>query len=446
MAINTTRFPLRGTQPRSATMRRRPQPPRPSDDEILGLVTSVARPTPNPQASGGALASAAQMPRPKIKPEAQGAASQVRQPSVGEGVENVQADPQTGADGQSVNGLATENADVNATGESSLSPEDEQILGAHPQLRAAWDTAQEFRSVFATPAAAQDAKSQLDELDSMFFSGDPSSQAALAARIHELSPEAFHGLAEAMQAHATQVGKQDPAPQSAQPQEPEAVTDNISRRVASAPSAQSPLSQTPVQVRQQGAPGSGSVSRNVAPAPSRNTTPTAHNSAELPNGVARATQLAFFHSTNSAAVHQVLAAIESQVTHLLPASISAPTKTRIVGEIYRDLGSALSANRQLGQQLREAFRSGVGDAAHQRAIVALVAGRARQALPSIARRVINEWTHGVVSANQDKLSRQSSSAKRVDISGAASDGVKRRPASPRDVDYKRLSDADILNM
>jgi hypothetical protein len=443
MAINTTRFPLRGAQPRSATTRRGPQPVRPSDDEILGLVTSVARPTQNPQPVGRASTSPVQVQRPTIKPAAQSAASQVQQQNVGEGVDSV---PQAATDGQSVNGSPAEDTEANGTGQSSLTPEVEQILDAHPQLRAAWDTAQEFQSVFATPAAAQDAKSQLDELDSMFFSGDPSSQAALAARIHELSPEAFHALTQAMQAHAAQIGKQNPAPPSAQLQDANAVADNVSNSGSSTSSAQNLPSQTPVQSRREGTSDSASASRNTASVHSRSMNPAAQNSAELQNGAVRAAQLAFFHSTNSAAVHQVLAAIESQVTHLLPASISAPTKTRIVGEIYRDLGSALSANRQLGQQLRQAFRSGAGDGAHQRAIVALVAGRARQALPSIARRVINEWTHGVVSANHDKLSRQSDSAKRIDISGAASDGVKRRPVSPRDVDYKRLSDADILNL
>jgi hypothetical protein len=45
MAVNTTRFPLRGTQPRSAS--RRAPSPHPRDDEILGLVTTVARPARN---------------------------------------------------------------------------------------------------------------------------------------------------------------------------------------------------------------------------------------------------------------------------------------------------------------------------------------------------------------------------------------------------------------
>lgn len=443
MAINTTRFPLRGAQPRSATTRRGAQPVRPSDDEILGLVTSTARPAQKPQPAGGTPASPSQVQWPKSKPGAQDAAPQAGQLSAGEDLQTL---PQSATDGQSVSGSPAEDAGANATGESSLTPELEQILDAHPQLRGAWDTAQEFQSVFATPAAAQDAKSQLDELDSMFFSDDPSSQAALAARIHELSPEAFHALAQAMQTHGAQIGKQNSAPASAPPQQANAAADNASSSGAATPSAQSPVSQTPVQGRPQSASDPASTSRNVAPTHSRSANPAAQSSPELQSAATRATQLAFFHSTNSAAVRQVLGAIESQVTRLLPASISAPTKTRIVGEIYRDLGSALSANRQLGDQLRQAFRSGTGDAAHQRAIVALVAGRARQALPAIARRVINEWTHGVVSANQEKLARQSSSAKRVDISGAASDGVKRRPVSPRDVDYKRLSDADILNL
>lgn len=461
MAINTTRFPLRSTQPRSATMRRVTQPPRPSDDEILGLVTAVARPEATPAVpqvgkvsthksapvvphENGPIATAPHVTGARLAepPNSQSSSSDAAPGTVAEDDAQGTAVPQAGF---------------------VLTPEIAQVLDAHPQPRAAWDTAQQFESIFSSPAAAQDAKSQLDELDGMFFSGDPSAQAALAARIHELSPEAFHSLTQAMQAHAAKAAAEN----SGRATSSQNVDTNVSftreSQNSAAPAQMAPASQgltTGAAV-----PSSGRVSRaptveaksgavdttpSVSPATtaSRSGDPSAAQSApELQGTARRAAQLAFFHSTNSAAVHQVLAAIESQVTHLLPASASAATRTRIVGEIYRDVGSALSSNRQLGHQLREAFRSGAGDVAHQRTIVALVAGRARQALPSIARRVINEWTHGVVSANQEKHSRQSASAKRVDISGAASsDGVNRRAVSPRDVDYKRLSDADILNL
>ncbi|HKF50741.1 MAG TPA: hypothetical protein VKB26_00390, partial [Candidatus Acidoferrales bacterium] len=398
MAVNTTRFSLRGTQPRSSTSRRTSQ--QPSDDEILGIRTTVARPSPSapddPQESANASPAQSFQAANSVT-DVQGAASTTQHDAQG------------------------------TSAQAAVSPDLAQVLDAHPQLREAWDSAQQFRSVFATPAAAQDAKNQLDELDGMFFSAKPGDQAALAARIHDLSPSAFQGLTQAMQAHAAKVAARnsDAAPNVADSNSAGTPASSTDSSADSASSQAAPVSMPVASA----APASAVAEpvRTHAPATAAVNTPA-------PTDPHHAAQVAFFHSTNSAAVHQVLAAIETQVNHLLPSGVSAPTKTRIVGEIYRDLGSVLGANRQLGHQLREAFRSGAGDAAHQQAIVSLVTGRARQALPSIARRVINEWTHGVVAANQEKLSRHESAAKRVDISGAgSSDGVNRKPVSPRDV-------------
>jgi hypothetical protein len=158
-------------------------------------------------------------------------------------------------------------------------------------------------------------------------------------------------------------------------------------------------------------------------------------------------QAEFFHATNAAAVEGVLEAIESQVERLLPEGVSKSARGRVVGEIYRELDTTLRSNRQLTQQMRDAFRSGALDADHQRAIVSLVTGRARQALPAVAKRVLNEWTSTIVAANHDRRTRQRTAERRVDIagsSGSATDG--HRGASPREINYSRMSDADILNM
>ncbi len=158
-------------------------------------------------------------------------------------------------------------------------------------------------------------------------------------------------------------------------------------------------------------------------------------------------QMEFFHSTNAAAVSSVVDAIESQVERLLHEGISESARNRVVGEIYRELDTTLRGNRALGQQMRDAFRSGALDEEHQRAIVSLVTGRARQALPGVAKRVLNEWTTTVVSANHERRARQRTAERRVDIAGsggAGNDG--RRAVTSRDVDYKRMSDADILNL
>jgi hypothetical protein len=75
----------------------------------------------------------------------------------------------------------------------------------------------------------------------------------------------------------------------------------------------------------------------------------------------------------------------------------------------------------------------------------LVTSRARQALPAVAKRVLNEWTNTIVSANQDRRARQRNAERRVEISGSGgNDG--RKAISSRDIDYRRMSDGDILNL
>jgi hypothetical protein len=61
--------------------------------------------------------------------------------------------------------------------------------------------------------------------------------------------------------------------------------------------------------------------------------------------------------------------------------------------------------------------------------------------------VLNEWTSTIVSAANERRTRQRTAERRVDIAGsggAGNDG--RRSMSPRDLDYARLTDADILNL
>lgn len=430
MSVNSTKLPAPSSaQGRMSTLRRGLRSKGPNEDEILGLVTSVARPV---------AASA--------DPDAQFFTDNTKNGA---------------ATAPGPEAIETESAPAKNQGAGAQAPatshEVAQVFDSHPELRDAVEAAQQFRAVFPTPAAAQDAKAQLDELDSMFFSGAPADHTALAARIHELSPDAFQGLASAMNAHAARVAAGNTSPSSP------STSQDLAEQGGGAPSGSSVVPQS----KKQAGDGVESPSAHSSNAGQSAALPGARSvvNADRPASAIsstmqtidprRAAQAVFFHSTNAAAVQKVVAAIESQVNQLLPESISSGAKTRIVGEIYRDLDYALRGNPQLGKQLREAFASAAGDAAnpaadtraHQQAIVTLVTGRARQALPAIAKRVINEWTHSVVSANRERLARHESAAKRVDIAGAgASDGVNRKPVSPREVDYKRLSDSDILNL
>ncbi|MHB8539418.1 MAG: hypothetical protein ACYDCD_00540 [Candidatus Acidiferrales bacterium] len=424
MAVSTTKFPAHGARFRSLTARgtsaqssKRP----PSDDEILGLVTAVQRPTSiagdddaNMDAAGSDAGNAA------------------------------------GSDAASNLNGAADNSDVDSTANDAMPVALAKLADADPQVRQVLEDAQAYRVVFPSPQAAQDAKNQLDELDKMFFSAQPNDHAALAARIHELSPEAFQSFAHAVQAHAAKVGATSDqtlgtaAANGTTPNESNGsratnlsgdIAQNAANQKASVGDVAQGYSSRPAES------ANGVVQRNPG------TGDAAQPAAVPPSDPHRTAQIAFFHDTNAAAVEHILGAIHAQVNRLLPDSVPAGTRNRIVGEVYREIDSTLRANRQLGKQLREAFQAGSGDSAHQRAIVTLVAGRAKQALPSVAKRVIGEWTQSIVAANRERLSRHEAASKRVDIAGGgSSDGVNRKPISPRDVDYRRLSDADILNL
>ena len=286
----------------------------------------------------------------------------------------------------------------------------EEFLEANPDLRRARDDAQEYRKVFASPEDARQANAligDLNRLDALFFSRSPEDHAELARSIAELDPMAFDSLVKAMSA---EVGKR--GPRESRGAEPERRADQEANPQAKQRAEAPPQAQS-------SSPGAG-----LSPA-----------------------QAEFFQTTNAAAVQGVVDAIETQVERLLPEGASKTTRSRVVGEIYRELDAALRENQQLALQLRDAFRSGGLDASHQRAIVSLITGRARQALPSVAKKVMNEWTSTILAANHDRRARQRAAERRVDIAGsggAANDG--RRATSPRDIDYSHMSDSDILNL
>jgi hypothetical protein len=290
-----------------------------------------------------------------------------------------------------------------------------EVLDANPELRSAWQDAQAYRKVFATPQEAQEATAllaDLNRLDTLFFSQRPEDHRQLAHAIAELDPTAFASLARAINAHLANSGARGQARNEPSRARPDG--DSFAARSDSHVDRTERTEENPAR-------------------------------AEVPGVTER--QAEFFQAANASAVEGVLEAIESQVERLLPEGVNRNTRTRVVGEIYRELDTSLRSNRQLAQQLREAFRSGTLDAEHQRAVVSLIVGRARQALPGVAKRVLQEWTTTLVAANQERRARQRTAERRVDIAGTSGSGNDgRRAIGPRDIDYTRMSDADILNL
>jgi hypothetical protein len=391
-------------------------------------------------------------------------------------------------------------ASVNATNAHATIPEPAHLratLDANPELRAAWRDATAYRESFATPDAAREATALLadvNHMDALFFSRRPEDHASLARAIANMDPAAFTSLAQAMQSIAAgsvaqallpvpqattsalaphlqpRANTSENSPQAAwlhdesstqphatqaqarMPVLPETASNAHPQSRNSSPADHAEQNQNQLQIPRyarndntlRDADADGLRTAGVSPAP---LTSSPHAQLAANSATANEPQLAFLHAANAAAVEGVVAAIEAQVARLLPEGVAKNARTRVVGEIYRELDSSLRSNPQFAAQLRDAFRSGSVDDGHQRAIVSLLTGRARQALPGVAKRVLSEWTSTIVSAANERRTRQRTAERRIDIagsSGAGNDG--RRSMSPRDLDYARLTDADILNL
>jgi hypothetical protein len=373
--------------------------PRATDDEILGIVS----PRKNPSRDAAQL---------EFDFDAADATDNA-DPTAGTFSDALAARPAPLPSAQDENSIAPGAQASNVRATSSPEPAHlRATFDANPELRAAWHDASAYRESFATPDAAREATTLLadvNHMDALFFSRRPEDHASLARAIANLDPAAFASLANAMQTIAAGSTHASTAPP-----------------VAQASADRQPTEMMPVLPE---------------------TANQAHAQLAANSVAANESQLAFLHSANAAAVEGVVAAIEAQVQRLLPEGVAKNARTRVVGEIYRELDSSLRSNPQFTAQLRDAFRSGSLDDGHQRAIVSLLTGRARQALPGVAKRVLSEWTSTIVSAANERRTRQRTAERRIDIagsSGAGNDG--HRSMSPRDVDYARLTDADILNL
>ncbi|MGH9724401.1 MAG: hypothetical protein ACRD41_04985 [Candidatus Acidiferrales bacterium] len=389
-----------------------------TDDEILGLVSDAM--SRDREVSRETDEDAARSARQRKNANGANAASSENGTNRGNGETDANA-----ARGASSEGLAEDPGAVNAA-DGSVPENLRAAMEENPELRQAWQEAQDYREIFATPQAAREATAMLGDLnrlDELFFSRRPEDHAELARTVAQLDPAAFASLSRAMAAVVEQNGG-----------------NGAASGVAATHSAPQNASANSLP------DADATIPRETAAKPAANEAAQALNATTAPAGLTPA-QSEFFQAANASAVEGVLEAIESQLDRLLPENMPARARTRVAGEVYRELDAALRGNRQFTEQMRRAFQSGALDAGHQRAIVSLVTRQARQALPGVAKRVLNEWTSALVTANAERRERQRSAERRVDIAGTGGGGREsRRSASPRDIDYSRMSDADILNL
>jgi hypothetical protein len=260
----------------------------------------------------------------------------------------------------------------------------------------------------------------LAEFDAGFYSGDAASRTALAQSLFSSDPAAFRAMfdeaARLLGVTASpREGKNSDARESASREPTPALVDNSAATNAAA------------QNNSANAPGT-----------------------DAPAAFPAESYRAFEASTNEAVASDVRSAITRTLGQVLPEGVAEGAAKRIGDDIFGEVGKLLAADAQLSSQVGEALRGWRFGQTEQQQVASLLSGRARQILPSVARRVIGEWTNSVLSTARTRATRSDAAARRVDVGGAASGEAAARGAArtlrPREIDYARTSDDDIFAM
>ena len=155
----------------------------------------------------------------------------------------------------------------------------------------------------------------------------------------------------------------------------------------------------------------------------------------------------FEAATNDDVARKMHEAIDRSLTSALPDGVAAGARRRIGEDIFREVHAALSGDRELSRRVGDTLRDWRFDASARQQVVALVSGRARAVLPEVARRVVAEWTSSVLASDRAKTARIDAAASRRDITGGRlPEPVAGNMPRSRDLDYRRLSDEEILGM
>ena len=364
----------------------------------------------------------------------------------------------------------------------------EMFPGGAGEARALRQAAQETESLRASAAELQQAAQAVEQIDAAIFSGDARAQGEVVAELARANPAAFRQLfAEAARVLA---GMSPASPNDfttsarSEASRPGGVR-NPSVGVADALEQQRDSSSSrPFDIQKSSQGKEAGTPRNdsgVGSSPSQNsgdggqegheprvashqspvtnhqspvTGPTSGTTAGGPQ-FDPAAYASFERTTNDAVARDVRAAIGDTLARVLPDGVAEGAARRIGEDIFHEIHRALAADRALSEQVASLLRAPVATgqgwrfgAGEQQRIASLLAGRARQLVPSVARRVVGEWTSSVLGAAGAKAARQAAASSRVDIGapGGVPDSMPLRPAAARGVNYAAMSDDEILSM
>lgn len=328
------------------------------------------------------------------------------------------------------------------------------------EARALWEGAQRaekeaasYREVFAKPEDARAAAERarvLDDIDRAYFAGDATQRAQLAAMMMRENPAAFREMVfEGLRALEA----------AEQPGNVRSVASAVGATLASSTAH-----------RNGSQPGGASPALTAQPS----SQPQQHDDS------AQQTQLAayamFEKAANDDLERSVGSAIERTLAQALPsltraggpsgagAQHAAPLQARLAAAIRQDVEKALQGDRQLGEQVAQILSAKRLDNETRAHVVRLIGERAQELVPGAAKRALNDWTQTTLAAHRGKNARVDAASTRREVTPAAPgpgnsqahDGRHKepahstrrneRPASKGRVDYRKLSDDQILDL
>jgi len=131
---------------------------------------------------------------------------------------------------------------------------------------------------------------------------------------------------------------------------------------------------------------------------------------------------------------------------------------RLAAAVRKDVEAALKNDRQLAEQVAQiisgkrpgeaGMRTAHFDDASRAQVVRLIGERAKQLVPGAARRVLNDWTQTALAAHRARTQKTEAAASRREVEPASAvPGNARAPSRPpKPIDYRKLSDEQILDM
>jgi len=331
------------------------------------------------------------------------------------------------------------------------------------EASALWREHQEFRAAFASPEEARavkellpggvrdvltlrEATQSVDRIDAALFSGDARAQSEVVAELARANPAAFRSMfAEAARVLAgmgqgLEVGGSRP---------------EVGNFAGTNPATNSMAGSGLENRRQDASATTGAPAAKQGSSSAREITTA--RATEQPSQDLRASEsprfdpaayAAFERSTNDTVARDVRGSISDTLARVMPDGVADGAARRIGDDIFNEVHRALAADRTLSEQVAGVLRDRQFGGVEQQRVAALLAGRAKQLVPSVARRVIGEWTSSVLNTARSKAARQASAAARVDIAaaGGSLDSMPLRQMSAREVNYASMSDEEILGI